>query len=68
MDFSVETTDFAIKKIIEFTEMTGFDIKETNTADQERIKPKQSEHYELANDKLSIELAPLSWNMIRCEV
>ncbi|WP_086313572.1 alpha-N-arabinofuranosidase [Enterococcus sp. 7F3_DIV0205] len=68
MNFSVETTDFAIKKIIEFTEMTDFDIKETNTADKERVKPKYSDRYEVTDGGLSIELAPLSWNMIRCEL
>ncbi|WP_348920301.1 alpha-N-arabinofuranosidase [Enterococcus rotai] len=68
MTFTIEATDFAMKKIIEFTEMAGFDIKDTNTANQETIKPKQSMRYELNEEKLSVKLAPLSWNMIRCEV
>lgn len=68
MVFEIETADFKFKNIIEFTEMAGYEIKETNTAEEERIKPKQSEQYGLNEEKLSVKLAPLSWNMIRCEV
>lgn len=68
MNFSVNTTDFKIKRVIEYSEMTGFDKKATNLANQEQVKPKFSDHYSLNEKNLVVQLEPLSWNMIRCEL
>lgn len=68
LDFSVELTDLEIKEVLEFSEMSGFELKETNNLTKELIKPRGSDNYHLTTQALTISLEPLSWNMIRCAI
>ncbi|MGM0124671.1 alpha-N-arabinofuranosidase [Enterococcus sp. AZ194] len=70
MDFEVMLEDLSITKVVEFSQMSGFDIKQVNSEANHKVKPEGSNDFEVAGDskKLSASLAPLSWNMIRCAV
>lgn len=65
MTFDIQLEGFEVKGIREFTHLTGHGIKETNTENNEIVKPVISEAIEL-NEELAIaKLEPLSWNVIR---
>lgn len=67
MDFTISMNGLKVKSVKEFSEMSGFDIKQVNIKDDKPVSPKQSTRYDLS-EELLVQLSPLSWNMIRCEL
>lgn len=65
MDLTVNLEGFDLAKIVEFSEMNGYDVKQTNTNGNEIVVPKIGETAELTGKDLTAQLKPLSWNMIR---
>ncbi|MCJ1994063.1 alpha-N-arabinofuranosidase [Lactococcus piscium] len=68
MDFSIAFDDISVSEMIEFSQMSGFDIKAVNTLDETLIQPSASTKINLSEKSLQATLAPLSWNMIRCQI
>ena len=68
MDFTIQTNGIDITGVTEFSELSGFDIKQENTQGNQSVSPKQSNAYELNGQQLLVKLTPLSWNMIRCTI
>lgn len=66
LDFEIGFDGLAIESVKEFSQMSGFDIKEVNTERNGRVKPVESEEYTLDAAGINCQLQPLSWNMIRC--
>jgi alpha-N-arabinofuranosidase len=66
LDFEIGFDDLAVEAVKEFSQMSGFDIKEVNTEQNGQIKPVASEEYTLNTAGINCHLQPLSWNMIRC--
>jgi alpha-N-arabinofuranosidase len=67
-DFELDGIDIEFKKVIEFSKMSGFDIKATNSDESENVKPSSSSDIEIKDNKVKAKLEPLSWNMIRVEI
>lgn len=65
IDFEIDLNGFKLKEIIEFSQFTGFDIKEINTEKKGNVKPVASSNINLSDDKVTAKIFPLSWNMIR---
>jgi len=65
VDFSAKLQGYNPENIIEFSEMSGFDIKQTNIKTAGAVMPKASNTASLSGNKLTANFAPLSWNMIR---
>jgi len=65
IDLTVSLGGFNLSKVIEFSEMSGYDVKQTNTKEDASIVPKASDAVELNAQTLTAKLNPLSWNMIR---
>jgi len=65
IDFELELQGFHMKDIREFTEMNGFDIKQTNTQSSGAVKPKPGKSPVVDGNMVNASFAPLSWNMIR---
>jgi alpha-N-arabinofuranosidase len=68
MELSVELQGFAPSSVIEFNEISGFDLKQTNTAANAPVMPKPSNAAKIESNILTAALNPLSWNIIRVEV
>lgn len=68
MDFSIDLGNLKVKEIKEFTQMSGFDIKQTNTENAEVVKPSLVDAHTLSDGKVSCNLNGLSWNVIRCSL
>lgn len=68
MDFTVELQGYIPEKVIEFSEMSGYDIKAVNSAEKEKIYPRNSENAVIQGNELYATLNPLSWNMIRLKI
>ena len=65
MELLVNLEGFELGDIIEFSEMSGYDVKQTNTKNDGSVMPKSSDKAALVVKDLTATLAPLSWNMIR---
>lgn len=65
IDLTVSLGGFNLSKVIEFSEMSGYDVKQTNTKEDASVVPKASDAVELNAQTLTAKLNPLSWNMIR---
>jgi len=65
MELTVELQGYNLKNITEFKEMSGFDVKQTNTKDDDFVKPRDSQDAEVVGGQLTATLKSLSWNMIR---
>lgn len=65
MNLEALISEIEVESIIEFSQMSGFGIKDINDRDEERVFPSQSKAIELTNGKLQATLEPLSWNVIR---
>ena len=63
--FDVSLLDFENFQIIDCIEMSGYGIKEENSAIATPVKPFKAEKPVLDGKELSIKLKPLSWNVIR---
>jgi len=68
IDFSAELQGFNPVKIIEFSEISSHDIKQTNTKDNQVVVPKQALSAKIQDSNLYAVLNPLSWNMIRVDL
>ena len=67
VEFSVELQGFKDCKVLEFSELTGSDVKAVNTKDHAAIIPRDSKEVSIENNTLRAYLAPLSWNIIRLQ-
>jgi len=65
IEFKAELQGFNPDKIIEFTELCGFDIKQINSKDDCSVMPKPSQSATVSGCSVTASLKPLSWNMIR---
>ena len=63
--FDVRLIEMDGMKPVEFIQMSGFGLKETNGFDSSPVKPKNAELPELDGDRVQIKLPPLSWNVVR---
>ena len=63
--FDVSLLDFENFKVVEHIEMSGFDIKAENSAIATPVKPFKAENPVLDGKNLTVNLKPLSWNVIR---
>ena len=68
MNFTTQLNDLIIDSVKEFSELSGFGIKEKNKENTETVMPKETNAYTLEDNNLVAELQPLSWNMIRCNL
>ena len=59
---------FSLGDVLEFSEMSGYDLKKVNTKSDGPVKPRSSNGVKAADGVVSVELKPLSWNMIRIAV
>lgn len=67
LDFSINVEGFEMEEIIETTQMSGYDIKETNL-EKENVNLSKGNSIEIHTNFLKTELKPLSWNMIRIKI
>ena len=67
IDSEIELGGFKINKILEFSTMTGFDIKAVNSSDNDSVKPCECKYIGIYENVL-VKFPPLSWNMIRISV
>ena len=67
MELDIELEGFEIKSVTEYSEMSGFDIKQTNTKQNGDVLPK-SATCKIEGSIAKADLKPLSWNMIRLSV
>jgi len=65
IDFAAELQGFCPTRVLEFTEICGHDVKQTNTKDTCPIAPKIADTARIDGDKLIAKLKPLSWNLLR---
>ena len=65
MEFDVNLDGLTVTGVKEFSQMSGFDIKATNTEHDGGIKPTHSDKINLTETVVTAQLAPLSWNVIR---
>lgn len=68
MALSVDGLGVDFEDVIEFTRMSGHDIKAVNSLGSDDIKPVASDNYAVNDGQLSINLDALSWNVIRVAV
>ncbi|MEI0605840.1 alpha-N-arabinofuranosidase [Brachyspira pulli] len=67
IDAEIELGGFKANKIIEFSTMTGFDIKAVNSSEDDSVKPCKCTYIGIYENVL-VKFPPLSWNMIRISV
>ena len=67
LELDIELEGFEIKSIAEFSEMSGFDKKQTNTKQNGLVIPKPAT-CKIESSIVKVDLKPLSWNMIRVSV
>ena len=63
--FDVSLLDFENFEVIDCIEMSGYGIKEENSAIQAPVKPFKAENPDFDGKTLTINLKPLSWNVVR---
>jgi len=68
VDFTAELQGFNPSSVSDFTEISGHDVKQTNTKDACPIVPKAATSAKVSGNRLAATLSPLSWNMIRVEL
>ncbi len=61
----IDLLDFKGFKVTEFISMDGYDKKAENGFDNVNVKPHSNEVPAVDGDKLTVELKPLSWNVIK---
>ena len=65
VDFTAELQGFTLSNVLEFTEISGHDVKQVNTKDTYPVVPKETDAVKVGKNQLTASLKPLSWNMIR---
>ena len=68
IDFTVSLQGFCIGSVRECTEMCGHDVKQTNTKNNGPVKPQQGGRVNIDSNEITVDLKPLSWNMVRLSV
>ncbi|MCL2355899.1 MAG: alpha-N-arabinofuranosidase [Defluviitaleaceae bacterium] len=68
VEFSAELQGFSPVGIAEFSEISGHDVKQTNTKNACPVAPKSSDAASVNGNRVTAGLNPLSWNMIRVGV
>ena len=63
--FDVSLLDFENFEVIEQIEMSGYDIKAENSAIATPVKPFKVQNSQFDGKTLTVDLKPLSWNVIR---
>ena len=63
--FDVSLLDFENFEILEHIEMSGYGIKEENSAIHTPVKPFRAEKPQFDGKNLTVNLKSLSWNVIR---
>ena len=65
VDLAVELQGFELTNVLEFSEISGHDIKQINEKNNEPVAPTTSKEATVKNNELSAKLQPLSWNVVR---
>ena len=65
LELTAELQGFTLGNVIEFSELSGHDVKQANTKLHAPVVPKAGTGAVVSGDKLEVSLKPLSWNMIR---
>lgn len=68
INFEALISEINVTSVIEFSQMSGFGIKDINDKDCERVYPTISKAIALVDDKVQATLEPLSWNVIRLSI
>jgi len=68
MELTVNLQGFDVEAVIDFEEISGHNIKQTNTKDNCPVVPKKSDDVQVTDSGVTAKLAPLSWNVIRVKV
>ena len=68
IDFIFEQEGFVLESIVEEQVMEGFDVKATNGAASDNVKPTTVNKALIENNSLSTSFSPLSWNVIRVKI
>lgn len=68
MIFDLEFADFEPTRVLEFSQMAGFDYKATNSSQEESIHPSDSQKIHLSGNAATATLEPSSWNVIRLSI
>ncbi|MCL2223070.1 MAG: alpha-N-arabinofuranosidase [Oscillospiraceae bacterium] len=67
-EFDIDLQGFNVLGINAFSELSGHDVKATNTKSNGNVKPRDKNTAKAQGNLVSAELAPLSWNMIKVKV
>ena len=67
-ELTIELIDFEIDSLIEIKELAGFDLKEINTKDSQKVQPTKGSYLELTQNSLTLNAKSLSWNMARVKL
>jgi len=68
VEFTVDLQGFDLGDLIEFSEMSGYEIKQTNRSEEGGVKPTVGKSIVIQVNQLIITLKALSWNIIRIQV
>ena len=68
VEFDVDLQGFNVTGINAYSELSGHDLKATNTKSSGNVKPNDKATAKVSGNQVSAELAPLSWNMIKVSV
>lgn len=68
MELTFDLGDQVIAKVIEFSQMSGYDLKRTNTQADRGVKPSRATDITFDKTIGTAVLKPLSWNMIRIKI
>ena len=68
VDFNVDMQGFNLGSVLEFSEMSGHDVKRVNTKGDGAVMPQKGDGAKLVDGGLSVVLKPLSWNVVRLSV
>ena len=67
VELDIDLQGFEIKGINAFSELSGYDVKTTNTKSSRTVTPSDKSAI-VSSNTVTAELEPLSWNMIRVSV
>ena len=65
VEFDIELQGYDGRAIAEYSEISGFDIKQVNGKGAVNVVPKAGNEAKLEGGKVCVTLKPLSWNMVR---
>ncbi|MCL2255163.1 MAG: alpha-N-arabinofuranosidase, partial [Lachnospiraceae bacterium] len=68
IDFSLALQGFTPSKVLEFSEISGFDVKKVNDKDCCDVIPQTGDSVSITEHQLNATLKPLSFNLLRIKV